>query len=433
MKKRVVMAALALGMTAAFAQTKPTIDFWYALGGDLGKAVEAQVKNFNDSQDKVIVKAQYTGNYDDTLNKLRAALQAGKGFPNVVQVYDIGTRFLTDTGAAVSLQDLAERDKFDLSKFVGAPRNYYTVDGKMNSLPFNSSNPLLYINGDALQKAGVAYKPSWSLADLEAAVKKLTIKDASGKTTRYGLTISIDSWFVEQFSYNSGEYYCNNENGRKARATEVTFDNPAATAFVDFFGRMVREGYAAPVGRDGTASQAAFANAQAAMYIASTAGLPGTNRLIASKFALRTAYYPYLKERNGVAVGGASLWMLKGFSAEDQDAAWSFVKYLLEPKSQAKWHLETGYFPVIQGVTNLPEVRQAHVKNSNYTTTIKQLESSKVNTSSAGCLMGQFTEIRQYVAAAIEETIKGKPAAEALKDAKVKADAALERYNQSVK
>jgi sn-glycerol 3-phosphate transport system substrate-binding protein len=76
---------------------------------------------------------------------------------------------------------------------------------------------------------------------------------------------------------------------------------------------------------------------------------------------------------------------------------------------------------------------QAHVKNANFTTAIKQLETSKVNTASAGCLMGAFTEIRQYVQTAIEETIKGKSAEDAIKDAKAKADAALTRYNASVK
>jgi sn-glycerol 3-phosphate transport system substrate-binding protein len=77
-------------------------------------------------------------------------------------------------------------------------------------------------------------------------------------------------------------------------------------------------------------------------------------------------------------------------------------------------------------------VRQAHVRQPNYTTAIQQLATSKVNNASAGCLMGAFPEIRQYVQAAWEEILKGKPAQEALKEAKAKADAALERYNRSV-
>ena len=59
----------------------------------------------------------------------------------------------------------------------------------------------------------------------------------------------------------------------------------------------------------------------------------------------------------------------------EQDAAWRFIKYLLEPKS----HLGTGYFPVVSGVLNSPKVGQAHTKNSNFTTAIKQLERSKTD------------------------------------------------------
>jgi hypothetical protein len=91
-----------------------------------------------------------------------------------------------------------------------------------------------------------------------------------------------------------------------------------------------------------------------------------------------------------VAIGGAALYVLKGFPAEETEAAWAFVRFLLEPKTQAKWHIATGYFPVVKGVDGLPEVRQAHVKNPNLTTAIRQLSTSKVNNISAGCLMGSF-------------------------------------------
>ncbi len=87
---------------------------------------------------------------------------------------------------------------------------------------------------------------------------------------------------------------------------------------------------------------------------------------------------------------------------------------------------------MVQRVTELPEVRQAHVRQPNYTTTIQQLLTSKANTASAGCLMGAFPDIRQYVQAAWEETLQGKPVREALRGAKSRADQALERYNRSV-
>nr|WP_243031744.1 ABC transporter substrate-binding protein [Thermus altitudinis] len=430
--RRTVAGLVALALLAGAQAQQVTIEFWHSMGGVLGEATEALVQEFNKSQREVRVKSQYVGSYDDGINKLLAALRAGRGYPHVIQVYDIGARILADSGAVLPLEDLARKEGFDLGRFLAQPRNYYTVDGKLYGLPFNSSNPILYFNMAAFEEAGVAFRPSWSLKDLEEAARKLTKKDAQGRTLRYGLSIPIDSWFVEQISYNSGEYFCNNENGRKARATAVTFDNEAAVAFLDMYARLVREGVAANTGRTWADSQSLFAQGQAAIAAYSTASLTGVLRQVGNRFPLRTAFYPYVGQRNGVAIGGAALYLLKGFPEAETKAAWAFIRFLLEPKTQAKWHLATGYFPVVQGVTELPEVRQAHVRQPNYTTAIQQLLTSKANTASAGCLMGAFPEIRQYVQAAWEETLRGKPAREALREAKSRADQALERYNRSV-
>ena len=55
---------------------------------------------------------------------------------------------------------------------------------------------------------------------------------------------------------------------------------------------------------------------------------------------------PKEEDRQGVAIGGASLWMSKGISDETSKAAWDFMKYLATPEVQAKWHVESGYFAV---------------------------------------------------------------------------------------
>lgn len=437
MKKTLTTTTLAFGMalgSMALAQTRVTIDFWHSMGGVLGEATEALVKGFNASQNRVTVRSQFVGSYDDGLNKLRAALQAGgQGRPNVIQVYDIGARFMADSGAVLPLEDVARANNFDFAQFVPQPRSYYSVDGRLFGLAFNSSNPIIYFNARALQEAGIPYRNTWSLADLEAAARKLTVRDASGRTTRHGLTMPICSWFVEQFTYNSGQFFCNNENGRRARATEVTFNNPAAVALLDTWARLVREGVAANTGRSWADSQSLFSQGNAAIAIYSTASLTGVLRQVGNRFPLRTAFFPFLRERNGTAIGGAAVYLIRGFGQEQNQASWEFIRYLLRPDVQASWIIGTGYFPVVRGVTELNSVRQAYVRQPNFTTALRQLETSKVNNSSAGCLMGGFTEIRQLVLSAIEETLRGKPAQQALDEAKQRADQVLARYNASVR
>ncbi|EGL81393.1 glycerol-3-phosphate ABC transporter substrate-binding protein [Caldalkalibacillus thermarum TA2.A1] len=73
-----LLLALALvlvmsGCSSSTGQLKTTddgrivVDFWYALGGNLGEAVEAVVAGFNESQDEVYVNAVYQGSYEESL------------------------------------------------------------------------------------------------------------------------------------------------------------------------------------------------------------------------------------------------------------------------------------------------------------------------------------------------------------------------------
>ena len=92
--------------------------------------------------------------------------------------------------------------------------------------------------------------------------------------------------------------------------------------------------------------RAAFSTENVAMYLDSSAGV--ADMIANSPFEVGVAYIPYADDvdRNGVVIGGASLWMSKGIAEKEQEAAWEFMKYLTTPEIQAQWHLETGYFAI---------------------------------------------------------------------------------------
>ena len=77
MKKLVAMLlclAMLLSLTAfAAAEEKTTVVFWYSLEGTNAECIKQIVDDFNKSQDKIFVDAQYQGAYDDAINKLKAA------------------------------------------------------------------------------------------------------------------------------------------------------------------------------------------------------------------------------------------------------------------------------------------------------------------------------------------------------------------------
>src|SRR5690606_40197867 len=91
----------------------------------------------------------------------------------------------------------------------------------------------------------------------------------------------------------------------------------------------------------------------------STGGFASTFADIGDRFELGAAFLPAPDdvEWGGVVIGGGSIWMTAGFSEEEEEAAWYFLKHLVSPESTAYWHINTGYFPVDRRALELPEVQ----------------------------------------------------------------------------
>jgi len=205
---------------AAAPTEKITIEFWHAMGGNLGETVQMLVDRFNASQDAVFVNATYQGSYDDTYNALLASFESG-GTPNIVQNFDLSSQTMFDTGRLVPAWQLMEADGFDPSVFIPAVREYYSDENGMVAMAFNSSTPLLYYNAEMFEAAGVE-PPQGSLKFSE--FKALCDKLLAAQVAPYCFTFGQVGWEFEQYLANSGGLYFNNNNGRTARPTEVLFN-----------------------------------------------------------------------------------------------------------------------------------------------------------------------------------------------------------------
>lgn len=202
-----------------------SITFWHSMGGVNGEALEYLVNKFNSENTMGIqVEAQYQGEYDDAINKLKSA-QIGNMGADLVQIYDIGTRFMIDSGWVVPMQELIDADGWDKTQIEPNIAAYYTVGDTLYSMPFNSSTPLLYYNKDMFDKAGITQAPQ-SLGEIGRIAGDLVNKGGAGEP----ISLSIYGWFFEQFTCKQGQNYVNNGNGRKAAATAVEFDQNGAGA-----------------------------------------------------------------------------------------------------------------------------------------------------------------------------------------------------------
>ncbi|RPJ52983.1 MAG: extracellular solute-binding protein, partial [Acidobacteria bacterium] len=152
------LALAALLATPAAAQQRVSVEFWHGLTQPLGGILEKVAADFNASQTKYQVNATFKGSYPETMVAAIAAFRAGNA-PHIVQMFEVGTATMMAAGKAIKpVHELAQETgvNLDPKNYVGGVRAYYsTTDGKLVSMPFNSSTTVTWYNKDAFKKAGL--------------------------------------------------------------------------------------------------------------------------------------------------------------------------------------------------------------------------------------------------------------------------------------
>lgn len=411
------------------------ITWWHAMSGVNGDALNKIVDGFNKSGKGITVEAVFQGNYDDLLAKLNTAI-ASNAAPALVQVYDIGQVYMRDSGQIVPMQAFIDRDKFETKDFEPAVINYYKYQDKLQSMPFNSSSAILYYNKDAFKEAGLdPEKPPVTFTEIADAAKKLTKKDASGNVTRYGFGPSIYGWLYEQLMATSGALYADNGNGRDNRATKVLWNSDASKTILNWWKAGVTGGYFYNPGIDNDGAANSFNAQKTAMYIESTARLRGHINTVAGKFQIGTGLYPRPDNKpkdGGNIIGGASLYIMKSRPAEEQQAAWEFVKYAMTPPVQAQWQSDTGYYPIVKPAYDQAPSKEWATKYPQFLTAINQIRDSPQNRFTNGAILGVMPQARQRTQKMIEAVLLGQATVDAAVDAAVSdINAQIDKYNKA--
>ena len=417
---------------AADANGKIQLTFWHSMSEANGQAVQALVDDFNNSQDEIYVNAEYQGKYDDVKTKMSAALQSGKDqLPDIVQMYDIGTKYMVDSGLVVPVEDMFQTTGYDPNTIMGIVKSYYTVDGKQYSMPLNVSTPMLYYNKDAFKKAGL--DPEKAPATWEEVKEDAKAIQESG-ACRYGYAQAIYGWFFEQEIATLGQDYGDNDNGRSGNVTKVMWnENGSAKKIMDNWMDLINSGYAGNYGQVTGDTQTAFFAGQVGMIIESTAILK--NAINNSQFEIGTGYLPRFSDApddGGVIIGGASLWLMDTGNTEKEQAAWKFLEFTTKAEEQSKFSQGTGYFAINEKAYDLDDMKSYLAQYPGFETAINQLKDSPVNTHTAGVLSGVAAENRKTFQNYMEEVINGsKTVDEAITACEKECNDAIAKYNTS--
>lgn len=414
------------GATADSAGTVTEITLWHSMSGTNGEAVDTLVANFNASQSKIHVTAEYQGAYDDAKTKFGAALQSGDT-PDILQMYEVGTQYMIDLDCYVPMQDLMDANGYS-ENIIEAISNYYTYDGKILSMPFNTSTPVLWINKDICAAAGLdTDNPPKTFAEILEWSKAIV----DGGYCDAGFAASVYGWFFEQMVAGMGLNYGNNDNGRSSRMTAVEFDsNGALNSVLTTWKGWMDSGYCASYGTNTSDTQTAFKAGQVAMILESSGCLGSF--LEDCAFEVGNANFPKIAENedSGVIIGGASMWIIDNNDDARANAAYQFLKYCSEAEQQAYWSTTTGYLPVNADAVDTDTFQTFAAEKPQALTAVNQLLSNPVNTATQGCLTGVSSEARTIFQENIESLINGgKDIAAAEKDITDRINTAITEYN----
>lgn len=390
---------------------KTEVVFWHAMSGDLETALNNQVEAFNESQDSYEVKPVFQGTYEEALTKFNAVAGSADA-PAIMQTFEVGTKYMIDSNKITPVQDFIDQENFDTSVWEENILSYYQVDGTQYSMPFNSSTPVLIYNKDAFEKAGLdPDKAPRTYDELKQAAKALT---ADGQA---GFTMLNYGWFFEQLVAAQGGLYVDNENGRAGAPTKAVFDGEEGQNAFNLIQEMYDDKTFMNVGQNWDDMRAAFQSGKVAMYLDSSAGI----RTVADNadFEIGAGYLPVPNEadRQGVVIGGASLWMMDGIANETKQGAWEFMKYAASKEAQAKWHVETGYFAINPEAYDEPIVQEMWNEYPQLKVTVDQLSETKPSPATQGALISTFPQSRQSVVNAMESLYQGVSVQDALKRA----------------
>ncbi len=426
--KNLTTGALIAGSTilapiAAYAQTE--IQFWHAFTGRLGELVAAQVEDFNASQDDYTVVAAHKGNYSETLNAGIAAFRAGEQ-PEILMVFEVGTAtMMAAKGAVRPVAEVmaASGADFDPDGYIGAVKGYYTnTDGDMLSLPFNSSTPVLWVNRDALEGAGI--DPDTDLSTWQNVDGVLDQLAEAGHTCP--LTTAWQSWIhLENLSAYHDVPFATQENGFAGLDTELAFNSEAQVAHIAAMGEWAREGKFIYAGRRNE-SGANFRAGECALFTESSAGYAGIKDEATFDFDVRPL--PYWEgvgnAPQNTIIGGASLWVMEGHDAADYEGVAQFLSYLSSAPVQAQWHQDTGYLPITTAAADATREAGFYEANPGTEVAVIQMSTNEPTANSKGVRLGSYDQIRTIIDEELEAVWAGD------KEAQAALDSAVERGNQ---
>ncbi|MBM7601787.1 multiple sugar transport system substrate-binding protein [Virgibacillus halotolerans] len=397
---------------------KVEVEFWYGLGSEADTKMKELISDFNNQHDDIEVVAVPQADYDETYEKLQAAI-ASNTAPGVF-IAELNP--LTDLAKKEAIEPLdayiENDDNYDEDDFLEALLKPGEIDGSLYAIPGYGTTQVMYYRKDIYEDVGIdpeeAYSTWENLAD---ASKKL--KD-SGEVDYGHLPMWKADNLIDLVLSNGGAILNDDE-------TEVLIDSPEWIEAWEFIRKQIHEEETMKVNSGGQGWEYWYKTIDQVMN-GSAAGYTGSSgdKGDLDFDVMDSLPQPGLNGNEGKPrVNGLYMAIPEGISDEEKDAAYEWISYFSSSEVNADWSKTIGYVPVRESTTE-EEVYADFVEENPYAN-VPYEQALTANPEFLDPTGGKILDALSIATDKVE--IENIPAEEALKKAKEDAQAALDDVN----
>ncbi|WP_373886037.1 ABC transporter substrate-binding protein [Cytobacillus gottheilii] len=389
------------------------IEFWYGLGGKLGEGVEKTISDFNESQDEIKVVGVAQGEYEETVQKLQAAV-AAKKVPAAVLLQNDPMNAFAKKGVLAPMDSFINEDSdFKKEDFVSAFYQQGTIEGKQYAIPLYGTTQVMYYRKDLFEKYGLTTDVFDSWESLAEAAK--VIKDQEGV---YGWEPMYGPDNLIDMALSNGAQYIS-EDGKT-----VMIDSPEWVEAWEFIRTLIHEEKTMAIHHGGQGWEYWYKTIDDVMQ-GNAAGYTGSSGDQGDlDFDIVSAHpQPGWKDHDPAPHAGAMVASIPALASDkEQEAAYEWITYFSSAEKTAEWSMNTGYIPVRKSAQEVEAYKEFAEKNpqSNVPLTQAQYATPPFVDPTGGKIYDALEK------AADKVEIQGISASEALKEAKEEAQRALD-------
>ena len=348
---------------AAPAAEAVTVTLWSSFTGANGEAETALVDKFNEEMDgRVTLDYQFQGSYEETAQKVTAALQA-RTAPDVSLLSDVWWFKFYLNQTLAPLDDLLSAQEVDLEDYQDSLINEGVRQGVHYWIPFARSTPLFYYNKEKWEAAGLPDRgPETWMEFMEWAPELFDIycSEIDNSAFFHEVCEIYIAWLFQGVAWQFGGKYSDPD------FTMHMTDENTIRAGQFYYDTVHTYKWAVPA-TDPTADFIAGFAAAAMMSTGSMGGVKNN-----AEFEFGTAFLP--KETHfGCCTGGAGLAILTSCPEEKRPAAMEYIAFASNLENTIFWSQNTGYMPVRKSALEDPTMVAYFEEFPQFKTAVEQL------------------------------------------------------------